>query len=229
MHRVDRSGLTLYNFGGPSAARVQLADQKKTHAIYGFELTDRGDRKSRIEPEMLVGVSAVVIGVCALGVSLYETSLMRTEQRAAVVPLLELSRSYYSSPSDDGRDSWRLQLLAENVGIGPARVLDFRVTVDGVPQPSWNTAMQALLGREQDVRYGQSTINGRTVPADRLVTMFQISDTSLIPELVGEFDRLDFAACFCSIFDECWTTSYSQLGISTPVEACRAGEASFRE
>lgn len=39
--------------------------------------------KRRLHPEMLVGISAVVIGVCALGVSLYETSLMRSEQRAA--------------------------------------------------------------------------------------------------------------------------------------------------
>ncbi len=192
-------------------------------------MTDRGNRKSRIEPEMLVGVSAVVIGVCALGVSLYETSLMRAEQRAAVIPMLELSRSYYSSPSDDGRDNWRLHLLAENVGIGPARVVDFRVTVDGAPQPTWGEAMQALLGRGQEVRYGQSTINGRTIPADRLVTMFQVSDTSLVPELVREFDRLDFRACFCSIFDECWTTSYSAVGITAPVGTCNPGEHSFKE
>ena len=38
---------------------------------------------------MLVGGSAVLIGVCALGVSLYEASLMREEQRAAVIPLVE--------------------------------------------------------------------------------------------------------------------------------------------
>ena len=31
--------------------------------------------------EMIVAVSAVIVGVCALGVSLYETNLMREEQR----------------------------------------------------------------------------------------------------------------------------------------------------
>ena len=42
----------------------------------------------KLQPEMLVGISAVVIGVCALGVSLYETKLMREEQRAAVLPMI---------------------------------------------------------------------------------------------------------------------------------------------
>ena len=39
-------------------------------------MTEEPNRTRGIQAEMLVGVSAVVIGVCALGVSLYETSLM---------------------------------------------------------------------------------------------------------------------------------------------------------
>jgi hypothetical protein len=35
--------------------------------------------KGSIHPETPVGVSAVVIGLCAPGVSLYETRLMRSE------------------------------------------------------------------------------------------------------------------------------------------------------
>jgi hypothetical protein len=49
-------------------------------------MTEEPNRTRGIRAEMLVGVSAVVIGVCALGVSLYEASLMREQQRAAVLP-----------------------------------------------------------------------------------------------------------------------------------------------
>ena len=52
----------------------------------GADMTEEPNRTRGIQAEMLVGVSAVVIGVCALGVSLYETSLMREQQRAAVCP-----------------------------------------------------------------------------------------------------------------------------------------------
>ena len=89
---------------------------------------------------MLVGISAVVIGLCALGVSLYETSLMRSEQRAAVVPILELGRSYNASPTDPSKN--RLSFIAQNVGIGPARVVDFRVTVDQELFTTWDGAIR---------------------------------------------------------------------------------------
>lgn len=178
---------------------------------------------------MLVGLSAVVIGVCALGVSLYETKLMREEQRSAVLPLLELARSHYIDTANGDTSKWRLSLHAENVGIGPARVRDFIVTVDGKPYATWSAAMGALLGRDVNVSYGQSSINGRTIPVDRQVTMFDLSNTELAAEIVENFDRLEFEACFCSVFDECWTTSYSSFGNATPIEACVPGDASFAE
>jgi len=186
-------------------------------------------QKFKVHPEMLVGVSAVIIGICALGVSLYETSLMREEQRAAVMPLLELSRSYNLQTDDTSTEKSRLWLQAQNVGIGPARVASFQVTVDGKPQPTWDAAMRELIGHDSPISYGQSTMSGRTIPPDRLVTMMDLDDDELTERILIEFDRLDFEACFCSIFDECWTTSYSDFGATNQVESCQRLDSSFTE
>lgn len=185
--------------------------------------------KRRINPEMLVGVSAVFIGVCALVVSLYEAQLMRQEQRAAVIPILELARSYYRTTEEDGTKGWRLLLHAENVGIGPALVRDFVVLVDGEPRQTWRSAFQALLDTDEEIPYGQSTIHGRTIPPDRIIEMVSVSDTEVVADLLSEFERLDFSACYCSIFDECWTTSYRAMGEAQPVEACFVSEQSFTQ
>ena len=192
-------------------------------------MADENRLRFKVHPEMLVGVSAVIIGICALGVSLYETSLMREEQRAAVMPLLELSRSYNLQKGESSSGKSRLWLQAENVGIGPARVEDFQVTVDGKPQPTWDAAMRELIGHDSPVSYGQSTINGRTIPPDRLVTMMDLNDSELTERILVEFDRLDFEACFCSIFDECWTTSHSAFGATKQVQTCQRSDASFTE
>ena len=192
-------------------------------------MADENPQRPRIHAEMLVGVSAVVIGVCALGVSLYETSLMREEQRAAVMPLLELSRSYYLATDDSSGKEPRLWLQAQNVGIGPARVVDFRVTVDGLPHLTWDAALRELIEHDSLISYGQSTINGRTIPPERLVTMMELNDVELAERILIEFDRLDFEACFCSIFDECWMTSYRDFGASSRVESCQRSDSSFVE
>ncbi|MDX1516593.1 MAG: hypothetical protein R3288_07125 [Woeseiaceae bacterium] len=186
-----------------------------------------GLKRRRWSAEMMVGVSAVFIGLCALFVSMYEARLMREETRSEVLPILELSRSYYVSSAE--ADDWRLLIQAENVGIGPARVVDFRVTVDGQPHATWASAMAALLGSPAIVQYGQSSINGRTIPPDRVVTMFDLSSTELTQSIMAEFERLDFEACYCSVFDECWTTSYQAWGASHPAESCARGDASFTE
>lgn len=192
-------------------------------------MSNRNTHERRIHPEMLVGVSAVVIGICALGVSLYETNLMREEQRAAVIPLLELGRSYNLAVDDPSSGKTRLSLHAENVGIGPAQVRDFRVLVDGNTKSTWDAAMRSLISHGSPIEYGQSTINGRTIPPDRMVIMFDLNDTGLTEALLNEFERLDFQACYCSVFDECWLTSFSAFGTATEVEACQRSESSFEE
>ena len=78
-------------------------------------MTDSDKSRSRLHPEMLVGVSAVVIGVCALGVSLYETSLMREEQRAAVPSAARRGPGAASSDGDEGR-LWRAHALDAHHG-----------------------------------------------------------------------------------------------------------------
>ena len=190
-------------------------------------MAEESNDGSKLHAEMVVGISAVLIGVCALVVSIYETRLMRQQQQAAVLPILELGRSHYVTGEDE--DRWRLSLHTTNVGIGPARVLDFRVTVDGEPQRTWGAAMQALLGVDHEVRYGHSSINGRTLPADREIVMFDLSDERLAPSIIDQFDRLDFVACYCSVFDECWTASYSGYGSHAAVEDCQRDEHSFLE
>jgi hypothetical protein len=41
-------------------------------------------KKNRLSPEMITAISAVFIGVCAIGISLYETSLIRQAQKGSV-------------------------------------------------------------------------------------------------------------------------------------------------
>jgi len=189
---------------------------------------EKKERGVRIHAEMLVGVSAVVIGICALSVSLYETSLMRSEQRAAIVPLMEIGHSYFVNNIEDNGDDWQLSLHAENVGLGPARVMDVRVTVDEAPQLSWRSAMQALVGRDEPVAITLSTINGRIIPASRSIQMFHLRDGPLATEIIAEIARLEIEVCFCSLFDDCWTASKWD-NAAVPVEFCELSETSFQD
>ena len=191
---------------------------------------DRSLRRYLRNPEMIAALSAVVIGACALVVAFVEVRIMRADQRSSVLPLVELSRSYYRTRDDEGDGTLtHLKFNAENVGIGPARIADFRVTVDARPYPTWGAAIQALLGSAQPIGYGQSTIMGRTIPAGRSIDMFQLNDADAAGDIYASFDRLNFTACFCSVYAECWVTSYRDFGSAEQVEECRPDASSFQE
>lgn len=182
-------------------------------------------------PEAIIGLCAVVVSVIAVFVSAYEAIIQRDWQRAAVWPYVQLSRSYYYTDPDVPPDQrkWTLTLNAENAGVGPAQVRDFKVTVDGKPQHTWREAIQTLLGTKEDIQYGDSTINGMIISAGQTVRMFQYVNQPNSEQIYKAMERLDFFACFCSVFNECWRTSYRSTARAEPVESCRNDADSFQE
>jgi len=182
-------------------------------------------------PEAIIGLCAVVVSVIAVFVAAYEALIQREWQRAAVWPYVQLSRSFYYTQDDvpPEQRKWTLTLNAENAGVGPAQVRDFRVTVDGKPQHTWREAIQTMLGNKDDIQYGESTINGMIIPAGKSVQMFQYVNRPNAEQIYKEMERLDFSACFCSVFNECWWTSYRSSATAEPTEKCQKNADSFEE
>jgi hypothetical protein len=174
---------------------------------------------------MIAAMSAVVIGACALVVAFFEVRIMRADQRASVLPMVELNRKTLRTDSD----VTQLAFTAENVGIGPASVVDFRVFVDGRPTTTWGDAVRELLGRDESIKYSNSTIMGRVIPAGRTIDMFSMSGTELTSYVNANIDRLEIEACYCSVFNECWTVSDQDFGTISEVAKCEPDADSFQE
>ena len=181
---------------------------------------------------MLVALSAVIIGVCALVVAFYEVRIMRADQRASVLPLIELRRSAHMTATDDFDEPgivMQLEFNAENVGIGPAKIVDFRVTVDERPFKTWGDAIRELLGYDESISYSNTTIMGRTIPAGRSIEMFGVTAPELANDINANIDRIDFQACFCSVFNECWTARYKDFDTTSEVAGCKPDANSLQE
>ena len=74
------------------------------------------------EPETMVALSAVVIALCSLGVSFYQTQLAREHNRKSVEPWLDTVEVYT-------RD--QLFIRVSNKGVGPAYIDSMRIEVEG--------------------------------------------------------------------------------------------------
>ena len=182
----------------------------------------------RIEPEMIVAVAAVVVGVCALGVSLFQASIMReqqaemrTQRLAEVWPHVEFGTSYNG-------ESYRL--LAMNSGIGPARIESVRILLDERPFTDWSELLGAIAGREA-YNFQHSQLGGRVLPPGEMLESLVVTEPSLVDSLNARSDGITAEICYCSVYDECWQFrhDFSASPKYEPVKACATPEAAFEQ
>ena len=187
------------------------------------ESTNRPPLLKRIaSPEMLVALSAVLLSVCGLFVSIYETSLIRQAQRASVWPHVQIGVSLTQAG---------IELRAQNTGVGPARIQASAVTYKGKTLEDWRDLIRSVAGKEADsVKSTLSLINGRVLPIDSMKSViFSVaSDTGAVErevvELLGRAileGDVDVTTCYCSVYNECWTSSLQDMlnrarGVETP-------------
>ena len=155
---------------------------------------------------MIVAGSAVVVGVCALGVSLYQaiimrqqqevmfeqSQLMREEQRASVWPNVAIENSYTG-------DSFQLRLV--NTGIGPAKIGPVRVTLDEEPVFTWKELIRDAYPTGR-IKYVQSVVGNRVVPAGDFEVIFALSDEAISEPVQASLSRVAIDLCYCSVYDE---------------------------
>jgi hypothetical protein len=176
-------------------------------------------------PQTMIALSAVLLSVCGLFVSVYEASLMREQQRASVWPNVEIGPSI--NPGD-------LKIFVQNTGVGPARIVSASLTRQGEPEENWGELIRAFEREDgADPGWYQSLITGRVLPrSSSQELIFRIQSPSENPgsgladrlsEAISE-EEIDVRLCYCSVYDECWTTRMSDV-----MTRARGGRVPTRE
>jgi len=166
----------------------------------------------------ILSLVAIVISLSALGVSVFEVTSIKDQQKASVWPYLELSQSY----SGQG-----FEVTVSNKGIGPALLGDVGFLHNGQrlrDSDQLDALIEQTVGAERAFSY--DTYRVRDVSNDVLapgeeVVLFGVPwtpDTRAFIEGVG--GSISAAGCYCSVYDECWDVSMGNLPERT--KACRS-------
>lgn len=202
----------------PSAATAaeQRAEQAEVRAA----------RRARIQLDRVLSLSAALVALCALAVSVYQTKIMREQQRASAWPSLYL----YSS----NVDGWSREV--RNLGLGPALVRSVVVTVDSQPVRDWGDALERLgdkplmdsveraAARDTSIQVFTNTFARGSVllPGEKTV-LVRVTPPSLGRriERTTRGRRLAIEVCYCSFYDDCWTVGTRRMEPES-VRACVA-------
>lgn len=155
--------------------------------------------KKKISPEMITAISAVFIGLCAIGVSLYETALIRQAQKGSVWPALGGGYSY----NQDG-----FSYLLENAGVGPAIIEYIVLTIDGEPLQTWDQYFEKLGINVNNYLVTQAS--GRIVSPQSKLDILFIPPQGSVDLVAAEQSRVNVEICYCSVYEDCWIVTMKE-------------------
>ncbi len=162
---------------------------------------------SVISSHSLVAFSAIFVSLCALAVSIYQAKIMRETQKATAWPFIEILPSNSQAGSTLG---------IFNKGTGPAIIRSVSVMLEDEAYQSWDDVFETALQGEK-IHYTWSTVYGRVLAPNDEVMAVQLTreDAVKVGAVLGNFS---FEICYCSVYDDCWTTTLDRK--THTVEAC---------
>jgi len=143
-------------------------------------------------------------------------------------PLVQLT---YSTLNADGTPHIHLDIA--NKGVGPARIESLEVTYNGEPVSDPRAMLNAILNRTTvplHPRIQTSNVTHSVLAAREIVPFVDFKSEAFSAEdyeaLRVGVEKLNFHACYCSAFDECWVADTSQPR-PVRVKECPVSASSF--
>jgi len=146
-------------------------------------------------------------------------------------PLLEYD---YSNGREDGGRA--IRLLIVNAGVGPARMRTLEVSCNGQVVRNSTELLEHCAGyrRAADQQpvsvHSAFTGKGDVLRAGESAAILAIGDFSgheqLWSVLNGMLEKMTLRACYCSVFNECWTSDLVTLD-PEPVPHCPKTSSMF--
>lgn len=167
--------------------------------------------------QTILSVVGVLIAILALYAALTESAAVRQQTAAAVWPFVQMMFEDY-----DTGDAAGFSIAFTNVGVGPAKMQDVRVIVDGNAVRNWSELV-ASVGGDTGAEVNRTFISDRVLRPEETVEVFSTTDIELARKLFDAISkaRSSLSFCYCSIFDECWLAdSREDLQAPKLVEAC---------
>lgn len=202
--------------------------------------------------DLVLPIAALFVSFVSILIAWHHSHIMRelVHQNERIVeaeslPYLEI---YTSDLSSDLRTP-TLRLTVQNEGVGPARVAEVLMTVNGKPVPDFNTLVDRccapglLQARKDSAKQFRGMRNGEVVLSrlrDRMIRPGEEIDAFAWPitaqnkQLVDrlktglESDEINLSVCFCSVFDECWVrTDEDRWPVA--VKQCRVESVPYKQ
>lgn len=177
--------------------------------------------------DLSVAVAALVTSIVSIVLGLQNGSAMQQLVQAQSWPNL----SFDSSNSVDGKRM--IKLSVRSTGSGPVLIKSLVLRYKGQPVKGWRELLRAccaapgITDAELIKASGNAVLTGSSrgalLPGDVGLILSiggEDAQTDLYKKLDVERNNIDYDACYCSVFSECYRTNGSNVRDPRPVKQC---------
>jgi hypothetical protein len=154
----------------------------------------------KVKPELLIALLAVFISFLTLFVYLYQSTIMKTQQKMSVWPHVTFGPSW-------GSDYFTINLI--NKGVGPAIIKNVSVEINNSQIDGIHEIMKFVPDSLQSEYNYSSLFVGQVIMAGEKIQLFQSRNTGTIRYLLKlmESEKIKIEVCYCSVYNDCWTST----------------------
>ena len=183
--------------------------------------------------DLVIATVAILLSVLSVAVAIGNSLIQNRMVTAASWPFIQSYSNNIAGNDEGGRPV--IALGFRNSGVGPAKVEAIEMFWRGRPMATNLALLRACCGAIVPGPHFGHGLQTNTVSPGVLVAGQSVSFLVLprSPEVAGVWDALDRArgeityhVCYCSVFDECWTTGAVSLHPAR-VKACPAAAPAF--
>lgn len=202
-----------------------MSDDVDTDIVITRLKTKRG-----LSAAQITAAAAILTSLLALGVSIYETRIMRAWQQASTQPIVEIrfQTNYIGTPITG-------EITLENMGQGTAFVEGLKINQNGEAVADlgdlislWQPTELPLVKRgERNIYRGYLGPSEKKTP---LTFSWALPDDTSFQQrmAVGQsfaesVSQTDISVCYCSVFERCWITEFKSQSRAQAVDACPSG------
>ncbi len=169
----------------------------------------------------IMAIGALLVSLLALGVSVFEARILKeqqeimfSQQKASVWPYLLTDIQVELS------DAFSITYSVANKGIGPTKISEAQLFLNGEEQPDYVSlfrALRMLFPDTANLTLSLGALEGEVLSADEQRDVIVIRSSRFDGDLeLMERLELDYQICYCSIYDDCWTVT----GGANPAPGC---------
>ena len=202
--------------------------------------------------DLVLPIAALFVSFLSILIAWHHSEIMRDlvhqNERIVEAESLPYLQIYTSDLAADGRTP-ELRLSVQNEGVGPARIAEVTMIVNGQPVPDFNTLLDRccapglLQASVSGAKQFRGLRNGEVVMSklrDRMIRPGDSVDAIEWPVTPANQPIIDkvkaallspaanLSICYCSVFDDCWTRTDEDRR-PTPVKQCTPAAIPYRQ